>query len=526
MSVSSPGSPPKLSVVRDDQEDAHYSAGQVIADKYELLSVIGRGGMGSVWMARNVVLNVDVAIKLVNREVASREASERLLVEARSAAQLRHPSIVRIHDFGSTARGDPFIVMELLKGESLADVLERKAHLPDVNAVQTLLPVAGALAAAHAKGIVHRDMKPENVLLIRDETGTVTPKVVDFGVAKMGRDMPDSPSMPPSVTGNRQARLTQAGHLIGSPTYMAPEQVRGDFDLDERADVWSLSIVLYETIVGAPPFDDDDIERVLISVLADEPTPITSHGVGDDALWAILERGLKKQKEERWQSARDMGYAMAEWLVDQGVDVDIAGTALRKQWLGDFSADPLSDLPPSARGALSSSPRITSPRVSRPPGARKISGPPPQSTPPPALRRQLSSGISVDLDEENLLIEVSKPRRRLGWLIVTMLLIGAVGVLVTLGRMGKLPPPLAGWFETPATTEPPAVEEPAPPPPEPEPELEPTPVPKTEPTPPPEPVPSVAAPAPKPTPKRAKKPKTPASAAPSGELVIPDEPNF
>src|SRR5580692_6500343 len=159
----------------------HYLAGDIIAQKYRLTRVLGEGGMGAVWLARNLKLDVDVAIKLIRRELATAEASRRLLQEARAAARIGHRSIVRVFDFGETELDDPFIVMEVLSGESLRSLLERKGRrLPATNAVRTLLPIASALCDAHAAGIVHRDLKPENIMLVPDTSGGVVPKLVDF----------------------------------------------------------------------------------------------------------------------------------------------------------------------------------------------------------------------------------------------------------------------------------------------------------------------------------------------------------
>jgi serine/threonine-protein kinase len=294
-------------------------------------------------------------VKLIHRQVASEVASQRLLVEARSAARLAHPSIVRVHDFGTTERDDPFIVMELLEGDSLAVVLERKGCIPEINAVRILLPIVSALVMAHAKGIVHRDIKPENILLSHDESGAVIPKLVDFGIA-LSELEPVAASPRDSSRGSGR-RLTQVGHLIGSPAYMSPEQAVGDRDVDERADVWALSVVLYEALTGAPPFDDDDIEKVLLKVLSEEPTPITALGVGDAALWQVIHRGLSKNKRDRWQSAEAMGVALAEWLVSMGIDSDIAGTSLGQHWLKTSAATSISEAPPSARSELPSQPQ-------------------------------------------------------------------------------------------------------------------------------------------------------------------------
>src|SRR5262249_7007231 len=162
--------------------------GDVIVEKYELLRVLGEGGMGAVWLAKNLTLEVEVALKLIRREVATLEASERLLQEARAAARLGHPSIVRVFDFGVTELDDPFIVMELLRGESLATFIDRRGRIPATESVQLLLPVASALCAAHAKGIVHRDLKPDNIILTTDDSGATIPKVVDFGIAKLRKE--------------------------------------------------------------------------------------------------------------------------------------------------------------------------------------------------------------------------------------------------------------------------------------------------------------------------------------------------
>src|SRR5262249_9662448 len=157
----------------------------VIDDKYKLTRIIGRGGMGAVWAAHNIPLDIDVAIKLIRRDRTAPGAADRLLTEARAAARLMHPAIVRVFDFGETSQGDPFIVRELLRGESLSAILRRKKRLSPTVAVQTLLPVAAALASAHGKGIVHRDLKPDNIIVITDENGALVPKIVDFGIAKL-----------------------------------------------------------------------------------------------------------------------------------------------------------------------------------------------------------------------------------------------------------------------------------------------------------------------------------------------------
>jgi serine/threonine-protein kinase len=306
------------------QQEAHakrpYVPGDLIASKYRLERIIGRGGMGSVFKARNVTLDIDVAIKLIRRDHAPREAGERLLIEARAAARLMHPSIVRVFDFGESDRGDPFIVMEFLVGESLSAILRRKTRLSPEVAVQTLLPVASALVSAHQKGIVHRDLKPDNVIVIPGDEGSLVPKVVDFGIAKL---------MSPDV----DRHVTFAGEVLGSPDYMSPEQARGADDVGEATDVWALSVVLYELTTGVRPFDAPNYNGLIASILTCQPKPILAHGVLDDALQAILARGLEKDVTARFTTMRDLGVALATWAVSRGLADDVTGASISKQWL-------------------------------------------------------------------------------------------------------------------------------------------------------------------------------------------------
>ena len=297
---------------------SRYGAGDVIAGKYRLERRLGEGGMGDVWLAHNETLDIDVAIKLIRGELATEEMAERLLHEARAAARLGHPAIVRVNDFGKTDRGDPFIVMERLDGEDLAAALAARGRLDAVVAVRTLLPIAHALTIAHTKGIVHRDIKPENVFLAKSEEGKLQPKLVDFGVAKLER--------------TNDARLTQSREVVGSPLYMSPEQARGD-EVDHRADIWAFAVVLYEAITGRAPFAGKNYNAVLYSIIANPPTPALELGGGDSDLWTILERGFRKEADQRWFSMRDFGEALAHWLDDRGVHEDITGASLSATWL-------------------------------------------------------------------------------------------------------------------------------------------------------------------------------------------------
>ncbi|HEY5960557.1 MAG TPA: serine/threonine-protein kinase, partial [Polyangiaceae bacterium] len=236
---------PKSSLPVSCTNAGRYNASSIISGKYQLTEVLGEGGMGSVWVARNRTLDVDVALKLMRAELADDVdgIAERMLQEARAAACIGHPAIIQVYDFGFTEHGDPFIVMELLRGESLAQALGRRRRVSPTRAAQTLLPIVDALAATHAQGIVHRDLKPGNIFLARPAGQRLQPKVLDFGIAKLEQ--------------RAAGRLTQEGAVIGSPAYMSPEQFSGDGAIDGRADIWSLCIVLYEMITGCRPFEGE-----------------------------------------------------------------------------------------------------------------------------------------------------------------------------------------------------------------------------------------------------------------------------
>jgi serine/threonine-protein kinase len=311
-----------------------YGAGDIVGAKYRLVRLLGQGGMGDVWVAHNDTLDIDIAIKLLRSGGASGIEEDRFLREARAAARLEHPAIVRVFDFGTTDFGEPFMAMELLEGEDLATGLSRYGRLSATKAVRTLLPIAHALETAHSKGIVHRDLKPENVFLARTDDDRVQPKIVDFGIATIDR--------------GENLRVTQKGTVVGSPGYMAPEQARGE-DADHRADIWSFCVVLYETLTGTQPFFGKNDNALLYSIIAHEPAPITALAAGDDALASLIAKGLAKNPDKRWTSMRDFGVALASWLLAQGVTEDISGVSLEATWLsspGRASEAPPSFMPP------------------------------------------------------------------------------------------------------------------------------------------------------------------------------------
>lgn len=317
----------KYEVVSSPEPAERYVPGVVVGGKYRLEQKLGEGGMGSVWAAHHQQLDATVAVKLLRGDAKQQDMAGRFVQEARAAAKLGHPAIVRVFDVGQTEEGDPFIVMELLRGESLQQRLNREVRLPATEAVRLLLPIADALRAAHAKGIVHRDIKPDNVFLVVED-GTLQPKLVDFGIAKLEASTPDT-------------HLTQKGVILGSPDYMSPEQARGELAIDHRSDVWSFCVMLHEVVAGRPPFTGANYHALLRSIVELPATPLAALYAADAELSAIVEKGMAKDREERWESMQALGEALAVWLLRHAVFEDVTGGSLETRWVnrrGDSNA--------------------------------------------------------------------------------------------------------------------------------------------------------------------------------------------
>ena len=307
-------------VVPGTPGNPRYVEGSVVAQKYRLVRILGEGGMGAVWVAQNLTLGVQVALKLIRSEIEGRVdgLSERLLTEARAAASIGHPAIIQVFDFGLTEHSEPFIAMELLHGDSLAHVLKKRGRIAAGRAVRTLLPVIEALVVANQRGIVHRDLKPDNIFLSQ-QANRVQPKVLDFGIAKLSEGF--------------SANLTCEGTVLGSPAYMSPEQARGENNVDSRTDIWALCVVLYEMIAGAQPFSGKNWHGLMWAIMEGKPKTLAEHELEEPALWTILQRGLSKEREHRFASMFEFGQALAIWLVDQGVTRDICNSSLKSTWL-------------------------------------------------------------------------------------------------------------------------------------------------------------------------------------------------
>jgi eukaryotic-like serine/threonine-protein kinase len=240
------------------------AAGQQIAGRYRLERLLGEGGMGAVWGALHVITRKMVALKFLKAAPENQAARRRFLREARAASAVVHPNVVEIHDIVEH-EGVPVMVMDLLLGESLAAKLARDQIVPLEELAAIMLPVLSAIGTAHAAGVVHRDIKPDNVFLCALPDGTIEPKVLDFGIAKLAAREGE---------GAATASLTHTGALLGTPYYMAPEQVFGEKDVDQRADVWAVGVMLYECISGKRPIDGDNLGQLFKMIVTGTVTPL------------------------------------------------------------------------------------------------------------------------------------------------------------------------------------------------------------------------------------------------------------
>jgi eukaryotic-like serine/threonine-protein kinase len=273
--------------------------GTTLLGRYLVTNKIGQGGMGAVYEATHTLIGKRVAVKVLLDKYARKEqVVARLEQEARLASSIGHEHIIDITDFGTTDDGRTFVVMEFLEGESLAECLHREGALPETRILQIAQQVASALSAAHAKGIVHRDVKPENVFLLRRKDVDYV-KVVDFGISKSLRNSDlgeeDSP------------RLTQTGMVLGTPLYMSPEQARGDDELDQRIDVYALGVIMYELATGRVPYSGTNYLSIISQVLNDEPVPPREIRPELSAEFeAIVLRAMAKDRELRYHSTDDL----------------------------------------------------------------------------------------------------------------------------------------------------------------------------------------------------------------------------
>jgi len=326
----------------DDYVSPESLPGAMIDDKYRVDAVIGRGGVGLVVAATHLSIAQRVAIKMIRDDIPmQRELLDRFHREARAAAMIRSEHVARVLDVGRLPTGRPYIVMEYLEGEDLERVLTRGA-LPVMVAVDLCLQTCEALAEAHRSGIIHRDLKPANLFLTRRSDGSPLIKVLDFGISKIQ-----------PLTAALGGRSVETTSIMGSPGYMAPEQMKSTRDVDARADVWSVGAVLYELLVGRPAFDGSSMLEILNAIAACNPMPPSRRQPGvPAALDAVIAGCLTPDPEHRFASIAELAVALQPF--GSPASAGLAERALR------ISREPVPVLEEPHFSALRSEPRPSS----------------------------------------------------------------------------------------------------------------------------------------------------------------------
>ncbi|MBA3860073.1 MAG: hypothetical protein C0507_24460 [Cyanobacteria bacterium PR.3.49] len=281
-------------------EAIELAPGVVLLEKYKVESLLGRGGMGSVYRIEHLLLQRPYALKVLNKQQTSEAAWRRFEIEARAANKLDHPNLVRVHDYGLLPDGQPYFIMDLIEGESLSDILKTCGRLPLDKALKIFIQVGFALSYAHANGVIHRDIKPSNIMVATTTTEDargVLVKVVDFGIAKLtGKDE------------FNQQTLTKTGEVFGSPLYMSPEQCLGQA-IDQRCDLYSLGCVIFEALTGAPPLVGENALSTMMKHQGEKPLSLKEASMGVEfpkKIEEIVERLLEKEPQQRYQSAQHL----------------------------------------------------------------------------------------------------------------------------------------------------------------------------------------------------------------------------
>ncbi len=292
-----------MSAEHDGFAEAKQRIGATLGEKFVLKRVLGVGGMGAVYEAENTWTGRHVAVKVLQHEMsANSEAIRRFQQEARASTKINHPNIIEVLDICREPDGTFFIVSELLNGESLEDRLQRERSLSPVDAMQVILPCGGALARAHQYGVIHRDIKPDNLFLHRDIGQNLHPKVIDFGISK--------------IFGDAGVRAkTQTGMIFGTIEYMSPEQARGDKNIGPQTDIWSLAVVLYRALSGRLPYNANNVNMLLVEIATQRPVPLLVAAPRVPAsLAAIIDRALEPDLRERYLRMEHFLSALMTWF--------------------------------------------------------------------------------------------------------------------------------------------------------------------------------------------------------------------
>jgi eukaryotic-like serine/threonine-protein kinase len=313
----------------------HLQAGQILAEKYRIVRLLGQGGMGAVYEGENTRIRRRVAIKTLHASVASRaDVVQRFEREAQAAGRIGSDHIVEVLDLGDLPDGTRFMVMEFLEGVTLGERIVKRGRIPPRELVPILVEMLEGLSAAHAAGIIHRDLKPANVFLLTQKGGQSDfVKILDFGVSKF------------SALNAEEMSMTRTGAVVGTPYYMSPEQAKGARTLDARSDLYAVGVILYEAITGQVPFNAETFNELIFKIALESPPPPEQFVPNlDPAFSAIVRRAMARDVDERFQTADELEKTLLAWAAD--FDRRVASGALSPHGSAGASTQVLPMMPP------------------------------------------------------------------------------------------------------------------------------------------------------------------------------------
>ena len=426
--------------------------GRVLAGNFRVDKLIGSGGMGVVFQARQLSLDRDVAVKVLLAPLAmDREALARFQREAKSASNIGHPGIVQVIDMGYLKEGPPFMVMELLQGEDLRHAI-RSAGTYGVNqAIPVILQICDALQAAHDKGIVHRDLKPDNIFLVPRKNKAPMVKLLDFGLSKIK---------------TADKKLTNTGALLGTPNYMAPEQVRGEAEVDQRVDVYAAGVILYEMLTGEMAYDGPSIPSIFFKIMTEDPKPPRMLRPDlPEQVEALILKAMARNEHQRFQTMNDMASELVRIGNAAGVprsEMSVIPSGPRPQAAATAQTPQTPQMPgfPQPAGPYPQTPHAAPVPGAPPPGAAPPSpyGPPRQSAPPyggypaqapltpPGYSAQRMAGLPGK-SSKGISVGIILGLLAAGLLFVGVVVIGVIVLAVAAGRKQA-----AGQLEEPSET--------------------------------------------------------------------------
>jgi serine/threonine-protein kinase len=286
--------------------------GQTIDGKYKVTQLLGQGGMGAVYAAEHLKIGRRVAIKVLHGFTGTSDvAVTRFEREAQAAGRIGNDHILEVYDFGSLEDGSRFMVCEYLDGETLGKRLSGDQQLTPTALVPIARQLLNGLDAAHAVGVVHRDLKPDNIFLLRRKAGwTDFVKIIDFGISKF------------SQINDAEANMTKTGMVVGTPTYLSPEQARGSRDADSRSDIYAVGVIMYKALSGKLPFSAPNVNDLLFKIVLETPKPLLEHVPNlDPAFCGLVEKAMARAPENRFQTAAEFAAAIEQWAQERGVSI-------------------------------------------------------------------------------------------------------------------------------------------------------------------------------------------------------------